>query len=294
MTNETSKKDDRIHYLYRITNLINGKVYIGQTVQPDKRWYQHRSDAANPVMIISRAIKKYGANAFEFEIIAGCKTWDDTNDAETLLVQQYNCQVPNGYNVAPGGLNAPKSEEWKQKVSQSLMGHEVTAEARDKISKSHMGLIVPDEVRQKIKIGNTGKEVSEETRQLLSKINMGNTNFKGRHHSEEAKQKLVKAAAGRKPSDIAHQKSVEKTKGNTWKTIDGKRVWIKILSPDQKECSKCHVIKNVLSFSKRTDGGLSSWCKECFNEYRRERRRVNALDEGRKSMEDFEDFKHTT
>lgn len=114
MNDET--QDNRIHYLYRITNKINGKIYIGQTVQPDKRWYQHKYMSAQdqPIMVISHAIKKYGNDAFDFEVIAGCKTWDDANDTETLLVSQYNCLVPNGYNVACGGINAPKSETWKQ------------------------------------------------------------------------------------------------------------------------------------------------------------------------------------
>lgn len=112
MNSET--QNNKIHYLYRIINKINGKIYIGQTVQPDKRWYQHKSMATqeHPVMAISCAIKKYGNEAFEFEIIASCKTWDDTNEIETLLVSQYNSLVPNGYNVSLGGFNAPKSEIW--------------------------------------------------------------------------------------------------------------------------------------------------------------------------------------
>lgn len=47
------------------------------------------------------------------------------------------------------------------------------------------------------------------------------------------------------------------------------------LPNDQKQCSKCNIIKSIYNFSKRTDGGLFSWCKGCFNEYRRKRRKAN-------------------
>lgn len=43
------------------------------------------------------------------------------------------------------------------------------------------------------------------------------------------------------------------------------------LPSDQKECTQCEIVKHESEFSKRMDGGLNSWCKECFNEYRREK-----------------------
>lgn len=226
MTAETSK-DTRIHYLYRITNKQNGKIYIGQTVQPDKRWSQHRNDAAKPTMVIHHAIKKYGADNFEFEVIAGCKTWEDTNDVETLLVSQYGSLVPNGYNIAPGGMNAPKTEEWKRKVSQALMGHEVSQETRDKVSKGNTGKVRSEEFKQGVSAFHTGKFVSEETRQLLSEINTG------KKASEETKLKIGAANKGRKLSEEARRRigdAIRGTstvhKGRTWKVIGGKRVWV--------------------------------------------------------------------
>jgi hypothetical protein len=46
------------------------------------------------------------------------------------------------------------------------------------------------------------------------------------------------------------------------------------LPSDQKECTQCEIVKHESEFSKRMDGGLNSWCKECFNEYRREKRKT--------------------
>lgn len=120
-------EETRYHYLYKITNKINGKIYIGQTVQPQKRWSQHKRHSRKPNQIVHHAINKYGAENFKFEVIAMCKSWDDANDIETELVSQYQSLVPEGYNVALGGINAPKSEEWKaawKKWQQSLSEEE--------------------------------------------------------------------------------------------------------------------------------------------------------------------------
>lgn len=50
----------QIFYLYKITNLVNNKIYIGQTNDPKQRWSHHKSDANKPIMAISRAMNKYG------------------------------------------------------------------------------------------------------------------------------------------------------------------------------------------------------------------------------------------
>lgn len=116
MTNETPK----FFYLYRITNLLNNKIYIGQSVNPRSRWYQHKNDASKsgPPMVITKAIKKYGNENFEFEVIATCKNQNDANDLETFLVEQYESHISTGmgYNVSFGGMNAPKSEAWIQQM----------------------------------------------------------------------------------------------------------------------------------------------------------------------------------
>ena len=113
---------DRVHYIYRIINKINGKIYIGQSVDTIRRWYDHKRDAAkqNPPMLITKAIKKYGNNNFDFEVIACCKSWKHANELETILVAQYHSLVPYGYNMTLGGYNAPKTESWKLAVSKTL------------------------------------------------------------------------------------------------------------------------------------------------------------------------------
>lgn len=207
MNNET--QDNRIHYLYRITNKINGKIYIGQTVQPNKRWNQHKNDAAHPTMIIHHAIKKYGNDAFEFEVIAGCKTWDDANETETLLVTQYNSRVPNGYNVALGGITAPKSEEWIQKMKDWHAS--LSPEERAEISKKQ------SEATQKqiVEKGHpaTGRIVSEEEKELHRKARLENPI----EYTPELRQKMSDAHIGIKDSEETKQKKSESAK-EAWET----------------------------------------------------------------------------
>ena len=73
-----------MQFLYKITNIVNNKIYIGQTKEPHNRWYQHSRDAANPTKIIHHAINKYGVHNFTFEVIATARTKDDSNILEKI------------------------------------------------------------------------------------------------------------------------------------------------------------------------------------------------------------------
>jgi group I intron endonuclease len=210
--------------------VINNKIYIGQSQDCYQRWRQHKLESTkdNPAMIINRSMKKYGINNFIFEVIACCKTLEDANYIETLLIDQYQSHISmnKGYNVSLGGNTSPKSEDWKQKVSQKLMGHEVSQETRDKVSKGNTGKIRSLETKQQISQSMIGKNRSEEHKNNLSEALKGNKNCLGNIHSDETKQKISKANKGKRPSDVTIARAVEKTKGKTWKVIDGKRVWI--------------------------------------------------------------------
>jgi len=113
-----------MHYLYRIINQLNNKIYIGQTKHQKNRWMAHKSYAKHPErtkQYIHSAMAKYGADNFVYEIIATCQTQEDANEIESLLIAQYDSRNNKfGYNVKPGGLSAGHSEETKQKLSKSF------------------------------------------------------------------------------------------------------------------------------------------------------------------------------
>lgn len=82
--------------IYKITNLINGKVYIGQSIHIERRWKEHCSPSANS--LISSAIKKYGKDNFLFEVVEECSS-KELNEKEEYYIHFFNSIVPNGYNV---------------------------------------------------------------------------------------------------------------------------------------------------------------------------------------------------
>jgi len=128
-----------MHYIYKITNLVNGKVYIGQSIEPQNRWSKHKSSAnGKPTQAIHHAMKKYGIDNFQFECIASCLDQDAANEAETAIVAQENSLVPNGYNVTNGGYNSPKTQEWKDQMSLSMKGKNTSPETQFKNGHSQL------------------------------------------------------------------------------------------------------------------------------------------------------------
>ena len=98
-------------FIYKITNTINGKFYIGQTIQNVKeRFYQHcatKCSKAVSNMAIHRAIKKYGKSNFTVEVIEEIDS-ANLNDRERYWIKYYN-SYNNGYNSTKGGQDGCKS-----------------------------------------------------------------------------------------------------------------------------------------------------------------------------------------
>lgn len=89
--------------IYKITNKINGKSYIGQSVHIQKRWEQHISLSKNTDndTPLYRAIRKYGVNNFDFSVIEECLE-EDLNNREIYWINFYNT-YEDGYNASLGG-----------------------------------------------------------------------------------------------------------------------------------------------------------------------------------------------
>ncbi len=110
--------------VYKITCTISHKSYIGITKTTiEQRWVRHRNTAkrGSPIAM-SRAIRKYGANAFALELLATEGAFEDAAATERLLIEAHGTLWPNGYNLTTGG--------------EATMGRRVTAEARERMSAS--------------------------------------------------------------------------------------------------------------------------------------------------------------
>lgn len=89
--------------IYQITNNVNQKKYIGQTVQTlDIRKESHLQESrkTKPRRTISCAIKKYGPENFTFKQLCECKTQDEFDETEKKLIIKYNTLSPNGMQTA--------------------------------------------------------------------------------------------------------------------------------------------------------------------------------------------------
>lgn len=165
--------------IYKITNKINGKCYIGQTIQTlEQRWYKHLHDSRCPA--IRDAIKKYGEDNFSVEVIDTAETIEELNEKEVYWISFFDSLVPNGYNLQNGGKNCrctestkqklselnrgknnpnygkPRSEETKRKVSNARKGMKFTDEHKQHLRDSHLG-VVNECLLKKVKCVETGQ-----------------------------------------------------------------------------------------------------------------------------------------
>ena len=166
--------------IYCIENLVNGKKYIGQSVDMPNRWYRHKYELTNNIHFndyLQMAWNKYGECNFTFYILETCDI-NDLDNRETYYIDFYeSTNRTKGYNLKTGGQCGAKcSEEARLKISKALQGHEVSLESREKISKNHADV--------------SGK----------------NNGMYGRKHTDEAKMKVSQANKGR----ISHRRNFNK------------------------------------------------------------------------------------
>lgn len=112
--------------IYKITNKVNGKIYIGQTVQKlIDRWSDHSrpcSGRHKNGSVIAAAIHKYGKENFTVEQIDTAETLEELNIKEITYIKALNTLSPNGYNLELGGDSKRCHEETKAKISATLKG----------------------------------------------------------------------------------------------------------------------------------------------------------------------------
>ena len=121
-------------WIYKITNIQNNKVYIGQTIRPvQERFNRHLNDALHNVIDthFARAIRKYGKDSFSWEVIDTANTQEELTIKERYWMQYYN-SVKEGYNetdaISKCGGNTYQSktekemEAIKEKIRQTKIG----------------------------------------------------------------------------------------------------------------------------------------------------------------------------
>ena len=111
--------------IYKFTNKINGKIYIGQSIDINARKRSHINDAyckgKDSNCPFHQAIIKYGENGFNFEIIEECPK-ELLNEREKYWIQYYN-SYHNGYNASPGGDNCGERSDGRALLLYDLEGN---------------------------------------------------------------------------------------------------------------------------------------------------------------------------
>ncbi len=91
--------------IYLVTNLINQMKYVGQTIRTLKqRKSSHLSSSKKgSTYYLHRAIRKYGAENFKWEVMYNASSEEELNEKETFFIKEYNTNSQDGYNLTEGG-----------------------------------------------------------------------------------------------------------------------------------------------------------------------------------------------
>lgn len=165
--------------IYCLTNLINSKKYIGQSLDIKNRWWCHKNPQLDPKSVITRALKKYGVENFRFEMLIITNNINDMNYYEEECIKIYDTLTINGkgYNVKKGGNNHEQQESTKEKISRANKGRfkgmdweEKYGEEKAKEIKEKLSKTLKENNRENGQKGfSTGSKHREESREKCSK-----------------------------------------------------------------------------------------------------------------------------
>ena len=200
-------------YVYIITNRVNGKSYIGQTLRrPIDRIRSHKYAASSKIgarsdMVIARAIRTYGWSSFTWRVIEICQSQELLDAAESYWIEKLRTASPNGYNIALGGRGRGSvSDETRKRISEAGRGRAVSGDTRKKLSDLMKSRVRSPEVAKKIGQANLGRKASAETKSRQSEAIKA---LGGSHMVEwtpERREKLASARRGK----LASQETKEK------------------------------------------------------------------------------------
>jgi group I intron endonuclease len=206
--------------IYIVTNIVNGKQYVGYTVQLLKdRWKQHWKDAeAGRGWTLHAAIRKYGKDTFTVEAITELMPEHLLPQIEIFYIYLFKSLVSQGgYNVTRGGDGVPCTDEMRKKMSESQKRRgPITEETRKKLCAAQVGKTISPEQRVKLSLAMTGRKVAPEViaktvasntgkkRSEATKKNMSDLSPKGEDHHMWGKSESPETKAKKSASLLKH------------------------------------------------------------------------------------------
>lgn len=174
--------------IYKITNLITGKLYIGQTVKTlNQRWSQHK--CCKRKSPLTSSLKRYGAGNFKIEHVWTALNGKHLDELEVYFIGRFRSLWPYGYNILEGGNVSQRRgrKPWNN-------GKKATDRAKLNQSIAHLGqpawnrgLTTSDDTKKKMSLAKVGKHISPGTEFKKGGVSI----FKGKKHSK-ASLKLIR------------------------------------------------------------------------------------------------------
>lgn len=165
----------KIRGVYRIVHRESGVGYVGQSFDVERRFRHHRAAALRGGdYVLGRALRKYGVDAFDYEVIEPCDSEEEALVAERYWIEWYGTVAPNGYNLTTGGESGKvHTAESCARMTASRMGRgkgvPLKPEHREKIRQATLGRTTTPETRKKMREARSRRAPpSDETRARLS------------------------------------------------------------------------------------------------------------------------------
>ncbi len=196
--------------IYKITNSLNGKMYIGQTIRSaELRFKQHVMDALNPKrrhFAIHRAIQKYGAAAFKVEILLHASSKEALDHWEQYFIGKNNAFY-EGYNLTAQKSAGGHSIETRKKIGEKAKLAATWKIATVAASLHNTGKPCSDQTRKRISEAKKGRVInSVETRAKMSLAKKGKPSpTKGKVLSLETKAKISLSLKNKEKPWVSHE-----------------------------------------------------------------------------------------
>jgi group I intron endonuclease len=189
-------------FIYKITNKVTKKMYIGETKldDPQKRWKAHLSAIrrGKGCPALRDAIQKHGVENFKFEVILICFD-EDRFHYEEEYIKKYNTMAPNGYNILKGGiggsgfLGKTHSKETREKLAKLMHERNMKPEMRKKLSEGAKGFMA----KMKEKGVNWAKHMASCPKflQAIKEKRVGAAAWKQKGIPDEIREKIRKSVS---------------------------------------------------------------------------------------------------
>lgn len=212
-------------YIYKTTNLVNNKIYIGQHKAKKFEGLHYIGSGK----LILEAIEKYGKQNFKIDLLCECENQQELDEKEIYYISEYKSNDRNiGYNILAGGQNGNIiTEETKQKNRERLINTTIMTKDNKEVSAK------PEQIDYYLNLGYIIGRSKKAKQSLSENYNYSSKGMLGKHQSDKQKQAASKACSYKRSDE-------QKKNFSNSKKIKNKFVCLR--TPDNKSTIRCLII----------------------------------------------------